>query len=244
MIYNDLPKDWKDLQSRVAQIFLEMGLETKIGQIVQLVRGKKEIDVFAEDKIQSPFITYICECKNWNTFVPQETVHSFRTVLQDYGANYGFIISRKGFQSGAYEVAQYTNIKLLTWHEFQQLFLTRWAKASVKRISKLRLILSNYTEPINTAVDKRIQKLDQNKQFEVLQLKTLYEPVALILHEFILVERLLQQFPQKIFLPSPGLGMLEEVIVTSGKELIDLLILHCNAGIEKFDALFGEYKYR
>ncbi len=35
---------------------------------------------------------------------PREKVHAFRTVMDETGANRGYIISRVGFQIGAIEV--------------------------------------------------------------------------------------------------------------------------------------------
>jgi hypothetical protein len=56
-------------------------------------------------------------------------VHGFRTVMDEAGANVGFIISANGFQSGALEAARNTNIHLVTWNEFQERFFDRWFEA-------------------------------------------------------------------------------------------------------------------
>jgi predicted helicase len=69
----------------------------------------------------------LVECKFWDSSIPQDTVHSFHTVMTGAGANTGFIISKIGFQSGAYEAAQKnTNIHLLTWKGFQHKFGRQW----------------------------------------------------------------------------------------------------------------------
>ena len=57
---------------------------------------------------------------------PQSVVHSFRTVVADVGANTGYVVSKSGFQSGAYKAAEYTNVELLTWSEFQEAFEVQW----------------------------------------------------------------------------------------------------------------------
>ena len=49
--------------------------------------------------------------------------------MDEVGANIGFIISANGFQSGAEQAAQSTNIHLVTWDEFQARFLDRWFEA-------------------------------------------------------------------------------------------------------------------
>ncbi len=58
--------------------------------------------------------------------MPKTVVHAFRTVVTDDGANIGFMISRSGFQKGAYEAAEKSNVHLVDWYEFQALFLERW----------------------------------------------------------------------------------------------------------------------
>jgi hypothetical protein len=61
-------------------------------------------------------------------------VHSFRTVIADMGADVGIIISANGFQRGAMAAAALTNIRLMTWEEFQQAFETRWTTAKVVEV--------------------------------------------------------------------------------------------------------------
>jgi hypothetical protein len=40
----------------------------------------------------------LVECKFWAKSISQETIHAFRTVVADFGANLGFIVSKNGFQ--------------------------------------------------------------------------------------------------------------------------------------------------
>ena len=74
----------------------------------------------------TPTSVYLCECKYWGKPIPQEVIHSFRTVLVDFGAHRGFIISRAGFQTGARDAVRNTNLDLLTFEELQSLFFDRW----------------------------------------------------------------------------------------------------------------------
>jgi restriction system protein len=53
-------------------------------------------------------------------------IHSFRTVVSDIGANIGYIIAPSGFQSGSVNASEFTNIKLVTWEEFQNEFEETW----------------------------------------------------------------------------------------------------------------------
>lgn len=125
-IFNRAPTDWRDLQLLTAQLFEGVGCQVEVGKVVQLVRGQKEIDVWVWDNVTKPSSRFLVECKFWDKRVEQEVVHSFRTVVSDYGAHRGFIVSKVGFQSGAYEAAKGTNIDLLTFDELQDVFEDRW----------------------------------------------------------------------------------------------------------------------
>jgi len=98
----------------------------QIGTTVRLVRGAKEVDVLVRDPVTVPQSTYLCECKFWSTAIPQETVHGFRTVVGDFGAHRGYIISKVGFQAGAFAAVQNTNVELLTFDQLQAVFFDRW----------------------------------------------------------------------------------------------------------------------
>ena len=122
---NKTPNNWKELENMTAEIFNNAGYYAIPHYTITTVRGKKEIDVYVHPRRElDPII--ICECKFWNKPVNQEVVHSFRTVVQDSGAGLGFIITKSGFQSGAYSAAEFSNVKLVTWDEFLGFFLEDW----------------------------------------------------------------------------------------------------------------------
>ncbi len=119
VINTSAPADWHDLQVQVNKILNECGLTSEIDKKITTVRGPVKVDVYAEDSFNRPPTTYLCECKHWKSSIPKTVVHAFRTVVTDFGANWGFIISSVGFQSGAQTAASKSNVKLLTWIEFQ-----------------------------------------------------------------------------------------------------------------------------
>ncbi|MBK5274969.1 MAG: restriction endonuclease [Desulfuromonadales bacterium] len=134
MIFKNDPKNWHDLEEKVARIFSECGCKVDIENGLKTIRGLVNIDVRVVDsKLQHPLL-YLCECKYWNKAVPKNVVHAFRTVVQDVGAHVGYVISKKGFQSGAHEAALNTNILLLGWHEFQSVLLDRWITAKYETL--------------------------------------------------------------------------------------------------------------
>ena len=126
MITEKKPDTWQDLQEWCAQILRECGWKTDTEVKVDLARGQAEIDVLATEIVQGREYKILIECKNWANRVPQSIVHSFRTVVADFGANTGYIVSKSGFQSGAYRAAEYTNVELLTWSGFQEALEVQW----------------------------------------------------------------------------------------------------------------------
>ncbi|MFM5527711.1 restriction endonuclease [Aeromonas veronii] len=135
----DKIKNWKDLQLKVCQLFNEMDYETEIEKTIELAgRGKKEVDVFIKDPSASHNQIYLVECKHWNSRVNQDVVHGFKTVMEGAGASTGYIVSKKGFQTGAYEAIRYTNIQLLTFEELQHLYGNEWFRKKKEKLEALR----------------------------------------------------------------------------------------------------------
>ncbi len=126
------PCIWQELQEFVAQILNDCGYQTETEKTIETVRGKVEIDVYAE-KTTGFQSRVLCECKYWEGNIPQTVIHSFRTVVGDYGASQGFVISKNGFQKGAYEAVFRSNVSLLSWNEFLEKFEIEWLKEIVER---------------------------------------------------------------------------------------------------------------
>ncbi|WP_410468337.1 restriction endonuclease [Amycolatopsis thermoflava] len=96
----------------------------------------------ARDASAAPSTLIVVECKLWRRAVPQGEVHIFRTTLADVGASIGFVVSSRGFQAGARRAATHTNVRLVTWEEFQSILIERWYQnhmLNVIRRESLRL---------------------------------------------------------------------------------------------------------
>lgn len=173
-IFDKQPNDWKDLQNKVAHVLQVCGYKVETPKKIQTPRETIEVDVYAEN---SEF-KIVCECKYWKSNVPQSVVHSFRTVVLDIGANKGIIIAQSGFQRGAYNSVQNTNIELRTWPtfllEYTDKYLTVYAKRfeSVKRrLFRVCTDKSEYLMAFNS-LDKKEQRIaDQykNKLLKVVE---------------------------------------------------------------------------
>jgi restriction system protein len=143
------PNSWQDLQTSVAEILSNCGFRTEVEKTVETARGTVELDVYADEEIKGRKYSIVCECKFWKSQIPQTVVHGFRTVLNDLGCNMGYVITSSAFQKGALKTAEFTNIELLTWHEFQEKFFETWFEDYfVVRLTKELDPLMTYTEPI------------------------------------------------------------------------------------------------
>ena len=144
MITNKMPGDWQTLQRWTAEILVECGLAAEVEAKCEGVRGRVEVDVVAVDRRYDRKYTVFVECKLWESNIPQHVVHAFRSVVADGGANVGYIVSKKGFQSGCYASVENTVVKLLSWDEFQDEFEQQWyfSYFKVRAQSELSQLLS------------------------------------------------------------------------------------------------------
>ena len=171
MITEKSPARWQELQEWTAQILRECGWSAETGVTVQTVRGRAEIDVLATEIVQGREYQTLIECKNWTSRIPKNVVHGFRTVVADVGANNGYIISRAGFQAGAYEAAANTNVKLLSWQEFQEFFEDQWYWTHLSnQVHEILDPLCSYLEPLPAMIHWD-EYLDEN---EVARLKEMF----------------------------------------------------------------------
>lgn len=166
-ITNDIPKDWKDLQEKVCKFLNEAGYPSESPKEINTVRGTVEVDVFSTSE-EELIKQFICECKFWNTPIPKEKIHAFRTVVNDSGSMVGIFISKMGYQSGAYEAAYCSNVLLKDWDGFLELIEKQWLKKQLPRIKKLAHPLSVYTDFLDVPFEKL-------SQYEIEEYKKLNE---------------------------------------------------------------------
>jgi hypothetical protein len=147
-------------------------MHSQVEQRVHLARGSAEVDVVAVETIEGRANTIFCECKQWTTSIPQQVVHGFRTVVADGGANVGYIITSSAFQRGALSAADLTNLRLLTWEEFQAEFETTWIERHLRPLVTKRLDgLMSLTEPLLPSL---FDDLSDSAQVEYLAAREKY----------------------------------------------------------------------
>lgn len=107
-----MPTKWQEYQLSAAKFFRKLGLEATVEHEVEGARGKHKIDVFVRGSYLGIDFKWIVECKAWKTNIPKEKVLALAGIIQDVGADRGFLLSEVGFQSGAIQSATKTNVTL------------------------------------------------------------------------------------------------------------------------------------
>jgi len=239
MIYSENPRDWKDLQNMAGTILLECGLSVEIEKNIVSARGKVEVDVYAVEKLNSRENIIILECKYWENPIPQTIIHSFRTVMADIGANVGYIISKNGFQSGSYKAVEYSNIRLVTWKEFQDLFEDQWCEVYFSNyIERNWGGLISYSEPF---IPEWIPKEDKEGLQEYLKIRSKYEEIGWLL---LYLKTPLQIFYKRSHVKLPLADQYdfknipkELGIINGYQELLAALKTYCDPALEEYHML-------
>lgn len=107
-------KKWHKYQEEAAQLFRSMGLEAETNVAMHGARTKHDIDVVVRSRHAGFDITWLVECKYWKVPVNKLHVLGLRTIVHDLGADRGILLCEVGFQSGALEAANLTNVQLTT----------------------------------------------------------------------------------------------------------------------------------
>jgi len=175
LIFNT-PDTWQELQDKVCLLLNQVGFKAETNFLTKTPRGEVALDVYAVDPFSIDQISYVSECKNWESAVPQTIVHAFNTVMQETGANIGYIISKKGFQQGAYDYSTNTNIKVFTFEELQHRYFDRWFRQYFrKEIFNLTEHFSGYVEPFNSRRTRYFETLNSEHQDRFVTLMGKYQ---------------------------------------------------------------------
>jgi restriction system protein len=244
------PKTWQDLQDKVKGLYSECGWIATTEEELNTARGSVIVDVLARDERQTPPLTVICECKCWRRRVPRNVVHSLRTVISDYGANWGILISSRGFQKGAFEATAHSNLKLLGWSEFEEMLRPSWIREfMIPTFYKRTDPLVEYTEFLNSRIFKKADRLPEASRLKFKELRAKYLPLSVMLS------------PLHPAFPGPPVELLlplrlrvvgsaidaSEVAVPDGvldagslRGLLEAYLLGVDSAIAEFDDVFGE----
>lgn len=236
MIFNKRPESWQDLQNMVGQLFNEVGFHVEVSKTVELVRGKKEIDVFVQDTINEYKPIFLIECKYWAKPVSQETVHSFHTVINDFGANFGFIVSKNGFQSGAYEAAKSTNIRLVSLEELEDEYHSKWQSGMIKRFLPIADKLFPYWDPSGGKMPTDGKGISWDQQRLITDA---YRPITSI-GEWDLHGKMRRKYPMSIPVINDKFEVISEVVIQNDRDYFDFVTANQEKAFRHFKLLYRE----
>jgi len=107
-----MDNDWRKYQEKAASFFRSLGFMAVVDKKVCGARGKHKIDVWVTGQVQGISFRWVIECKDWKRNISKEKVLALMSIVQDIGADRGFLLSEIGFQSGAIRVSQKSNVTL------------------------------------------------------------------------------------------------------------------------------------
>lgn len=110
---------WEDYQEKAAAFFRSLGMNAQTNINVQGVRTSHDVDVLVKSRHVGFEVTWIVECKCWQTPVNKLHVLALRQIVTETGADRGILLSESGFQVGAKEAASLTNVHLRSLAESQ-----------------------------------------------------------------------------------------------------------------------------
>lgn len=110
-------QNWRCYEALAAELFFDLGFNAKLNANIEGARGIHNIDVWVTGTVEGLNVKWAVECKRWTSRVPKEKVLAFQNVVQDVGADAGYLLSEIGFQSGAIRAARQTNLRLTSLAE-------------------------------------------------------------------------------------------------------------------------------
>lgn len=113
--------DWREYQEAAATYFRSLGLQASVDTTVNGVRTTHNVDVLVKSAHAGFDVMWVVECKHWATPVSKLHVLALREIVADVGADRGILLCEAGFQSGAQEAAQLTNVQATSLAEMQSI---------------------------------------------------------------------------------------------------------------------------
>lgn len=104
----------------MAGFFRSLGLSAHTDETLQGVRTTHDVDVVVRGRHVGFDFLWLVECKAWKRAVPKEKVLALRSIVDDVGADRGFIMAEGGYQSGALQSARFANLVLTSLADLRE----------------------------------------------------------------------------------------------------------------------------
>jgi hypothetical protein len=114
---------WQEYEYEAYTLFCSTGHYCQKDVIVQGARGSHQIDVLVDLNMTPEGHRWLVECKHRSRRIGKQEVLAFKTVIDDVGADHGYILSEQGFQKGAVTMARIFNISLVSLSQLREQFV-------------------------------------------------------------------------------------------------------------------------
>ena len=241
-ITDNTPDTWEELEEIVTAILCECGMDARRQVRLSTPRGTITVDAYAEETTRGIVQSIVCECKYWKSNIPSAVIREFRTVMQETGAHRGYIISRAGFQRGAVEAAVSTNIELLTFSEFQDIYFEKWIHKRLWDIEEAIGDFNTYYEPIGRPGYSQLKSEEERSAYDEVWNKYLF--AGLMLMPFSPYVRMIgshpiPELPLNISeMESRGVQIPDDIkMATAYREFFEIIQIYARVGLSELRAV-------
>ena len=146
---------WREHQAEVAEFFHSLGLEVRTDERLKGLQSIHDIDVVVRGQHVGLHQLWLVECKHWNLPVGKVNVAALAAIVRDVGADRGLLLSDTGFQAGAIQLAERSQVTLTSLEELHEqstgeLLLLTLARFR-RRLARLAERLAPSATPAGTA---------------------------------------------------------------------------------------------
>jgi Restriction endonuclease len=103
---------WHKYQRDTAELFRALGLNAVVDARVEGARARHDTDVLVTFQSFGIDHCWIVECKLWKRRVNNAAVLAFDGIVKDVGADFGFLLTESGAQSGAITATRFSNVRI------------------------------------------------------------------------------------------------------------------------------------
>lgn len=128
-------RNWQRYQEEAATFFRGLGLNATVEAKVDGVRSRHSVDVYVQGSLYGIQFSWVVECKAWQGNVPKEKVLALAEIVEDVGADRGFLLSEVGFQSGAITQANRRNITLASLQDLREVVMPNVTEQILSRLN-------------------------------------------------------------------------------------------------------------
>jgi len=157
---------WQDYENNAYDLFRSTGHRCQRDVILQGVRGSHQIDVVVDLAVPIGNHRWLVECKHWSRRVGKRDLQSFKTAIDDIGADHGYLLSEKGFQKGAREMASTLNISLCSLSELREHFVREQLTHQHQQSKEFKVDIE-YEEDLGNMDSEAILELNPVNNFSV-----------------------------------------------------------------------------